>query len=152
MKYSYLLFVTVILCVSCQPTENGLEQEQDKFTKNLIELNKNYDVRFKTNDRKWYEDHYTVDAEVLPDKAPIKIGLDSIMKYYYNDGKNTPDIELKITASNISSAFPYMIEQGNYEIFITDFGTIEKGKFIAIWKQEDKVWKIWREIWNSDDK
>jgi ketosteroid isomerase-like protein len=27
---------------------------------------------------------------------------------------------------------------------------LEKGKFIVLWKQEKGIWKMYRDIWNSD--
>jgi hypothetical protein len=29
-------------------------------------------------------------------------------------------------------------------------GSVDKGKFIALWKQEVGKWKMYREIWNYD--
>ena len=30
-------------------------------------------------------------------------------------------------------------------------GSVDNGKFIAIWKQEDGKWKLFREIWNTNN-
>jgi len=29
--------------------------------------------------------------------------------------------------------------------------TLEKGKFIVLWKEQNGVWKMHKDVWNSDD-
>jgi ketosteroid isomerase-like protein len=43
-----------------------------------------------------------------------------------------------------------VVEEGTYNFPDGKGGSIDKGKFIAIWKQEDGKWKLYREIWNTD--
>jgi len=43
------------------------------------------------------------------------------------------------------------LEEGSYDFPDGKGGSFDKGKFIAIWKQEDGRWKLFREIWNSDN-
>ncbi len=28
---------------------------------------------------------------------------------------------------------------------------VDKGKYIVVWKKENGDWKVWRDIWNSDN-
>ena len=61
------------------------------------------------------------------------------------------DFKVVITATNVYGGPDAVIEEGYYT-FPGDDGVIyDKGKFIAIWKQEDGKWKLFREIWNTDN-
>ena len=41
-------------------------------------------------------------------------------------------------------------ETGTYEMFVDKNVSVDKGKFIVLWKQVDGKWKMHRDIWNSD--
>jgi ketosteroid isomerase-like protein len=44
----------------------------------------------------------------------------------------------------------YVIEKGAYELTAGN-NAFDKGKYIVIWKQEAGEWKLFRDIWNSDN-
>lgn len=113
-------------------------------------LNKIYGDRFKSNDTALYADRYCKDAVIMPEQMPQVKGRDSIRNFNYNDGKNK-DFKVAITATNIYGGPDVVVEEGYYT-FPGDDGVIyDKGKFIAIWKQEDGKWKLYREVWNTDN-
>ena len=41
-------------------------------------------------------------------------------------------------------------ETGTYEIQIANNQSVGKGKFIVVWKQENGIWKMHRDIFNSN--
>lgn len=43
----------------------------------------------------------------------------------------------------------YVIESGTFELS-NDAQTIDKGKYMVVWRQENGRWKNYRDIWNSD--
>ena len=51
---------------------------------------------------------------------------------------------------NITGTSDLIVEEGSYDFPDDKGGSFDKGKFIALWKQEDGNWKLWREIWNTD--
>jgi ketosteroid isomerase-like protein len=42
-----------------------------------------------------------------------------------------------------------LIDQGEYEITYGPRNTVERGKYVNVWKQEDGAWKIQTNIWNE---
>jgi ketosteroid isomerase-like protein len=115
----------------------------------ITEMNKSYGERFLTNDSAFYERRYCKDAVAMPEKMPAVNGRDSIRRFYYNNGENKP-VKIEIIAGSIYGGPDAVIEEGIYNFPDGKGGSFDKGKFIAIWKQEDGQWKLHREIWNTD--
>ena len=114
-------------------------------------VNKTYGLRFKTSDSALYADRYCTNAVALPPEAPAVRGRDSIRSYYYSNGANR-GLEIVITAEQIYGSAELVVEEGVYDFPDGKGGSFDKGKFIALWKQEEGKWKLFREIWNSDKK
>jgi ketosteroid isomerase-like protein len=51
---------------------------------------------------------------------------------------------------NIYGNESLVVEEGTYNFPDGKGGSFDKGKFIALWKQEGGKWKLYREIWNTD--
>ena len=41
-------------------------------------------------------------------------------------------------------------EVGKYELMGDKDMSMDKGKFIVIWKNDNGKWKMYRDVWNSD--
>lgn len=114
-------------------------------------VNKTYGLRFKTSDSALYADRYCKEAIALPPGMPAVKGRDSIRSYYYSNGANR-SLNITITANNIFGTAELVVEEGVYDFPDGKGGSFDKGKFIALWKEEGGKWKLYREIWNSDRK
>jgi hypothetical protein len=53
-------------------------------------------------------------------------------------------------STEIESCGDMAWEVGNYKIAAVDGTTVDKGKYVTIWKFQDKKWKLHRDIFNSD--
>ena len=58
--------------------------------------------------------------------------------------------KVSLETAELLNGGEYVIERGAYEMS-GDTKTIDKGKYIVIWKQEGGEWKLFRDIWNSDN-
>ncbi|MDX2046283.1 MAG: DUF4440 domain-containing protein [Chitinophagaceae bacterium] len=151
-----LLFIAALpVIVSCnnENTKNGPEESKfdiEQVKAHITEMNKSYGDRFVNNDTVFYADRYCTDAQAMPEKMPAIKGRDAIRKYNYNDGKNK-ELKIEVTASDIYGSSGAVIEEGIYNFPDGKGGSFDKGKFIAVWKQEDGKWKLYREIWNTDN-
>jgi ketosteroid isomerase-like protein len=115
----------------------------------IIKMNEHYSERFTSNDSVFYADRYCADAQVYcPDMPAIK-GREAIRKFFYYDGNNKESI-IELPAANFYGGPEYVVEEGTYNFPDGKGGSVDKGKFIALWKQEDGRWKLYREIWNTD--
>lgn len=146
-----LCLIFILFLVSCSvQTDINKKQFDIKEVKSKIDsANLKYADRFTTNDSLWYVDRYCNDACVLPPNATKICGVDSLRKYFYGNGENKP-IEMIIKATNVYGSQEAVIEEGIYDFPDGKGGSFDKGKFIAIWKEENGKWKLSNEIWNSD--
>jgi uncharacterized protein (TIGR02246 family) len=92
---------------------------------------------------------YTRDAMLLPPNAPPAEGAQAIAESW----KATLDAGIRdITLSTIEAEGrgSTAAEVGHYTIKGPDGQTLDQGKYIVLWKKEDGVWKLHRDIWNSN--
>ena len=152
MKHTILL-ATVITLLSCNDSEHQHNAEV-KFDiapvkKHIFDMNKKYSERFTTTDSAFFVDRYCKDAQVMSPAVPLVNGREAIRKFFYNDGQNK-EVIIELPDGNVYGDADLVVEEGSYNFPDGKGGSVDKGKFIALWKQEDGKWKLYREIWNSD--
>lgn len=147
------LVLSVLFVLGCNDKTNQASPESfdlSHVTEYINEMNKVYGERAVRNDIDYYKARYTEDACSMPPNFQIQCGIESILKLSYRGPRyQTRDV---VTAVRIYGGPSVVIEEGTYEIFDLNDKLIVKGKFIALWKQEDGKWKLYREIWNDDPK
>jgi ketosteroid isomerase-like protein len=112
--------------------------------------NTRYDERFQTDSLAFYEERYLDSACLMPENIARICGLHEIAGYYFNGGMNR-DFRLDILVTELSGGPEGVIEEGTYATLDAAGTTLDRGKFIALWRQDvDGRWKLYREIWNSD--
>lgn len=156
MKTNLLLLLAI--CISaCQSAQNSNEPSStnspaainlDSVKAHIAAMNKTYTKRFITRERSFYEERYCVDATVYPPNRTAVAGIDSIAKFFYVG--DSSEATMEIPSGNIFGNGEFVVEDATYNFPDGKGGSFDKGKFIAIWKQEDGKWKLYREIWNSD--
>jgi len=153
-----LLLLTVSL-LSCQSKDSGKTTKSDLMASgfsidsvkaHIIKMNESYSERFMTNDSLFYVVRYCANAEVYSPNMPAVKGRDAIRKFFYNDGNNK-EAKIELPAGNFYGGPDCVVEDGAYNFPDGKGGSVDKGKFIAIWKHEDGKWKLYREIWNTDN-
>lgn len=151
MKRIILVFSMASMAACSNPESKEPENQFDIQTvkAHIIEMNKTYSDRFMTNDTAFYLARYCKDAEVYsPGMAAVK-GRDSIRSFFYQNGTNK-EAKIELPPGNFYGTNELVVEEGTYNFPDGKGGNVDKGKFIAIWKQEDGKWKLYREIWNTD--
>lgn len=152
MRYCFvvLLLPAIIGCQSEKSTDkNKSSFILDSVKAHIIKMNESYSQRFMSNDSAFYAERYCTDAQVYSPGVPAVMGRDSIRSFFYNGGNNT-DAKIDLPAGNFYGNADLVVEDGTYSFPDGKGGIADKGKFIAIWKQEDGQWKLYREIWNTD--
>lgn len=113
--------------------------------------NKIFGSSFGTGDSAAFVSLYTSDGCMNPPNMPKVCGTAGITAFFnagYNNGNGIKNIEL--TTEEVIGSKEAVIETGKYEVFIADNVSVEKGKFIVAWKEENGKWKMHRDMWNSD--
>jgi hypothetical protein len=104
-----------------------IDEKNDKFTHAHI-----------VGDTAFLNNIFTPDARVL---APIA----AINLEYISFGIK----EFREETTALYGSGDYLINEGNYFMSYGKDSTVEKGKFINIWKKVDGDWKLYSNIWNS---
>lgn len=152
MKY-LSVYLLVLLISSCQSGNSGKSKVAifniDSVKAHLVKMNETYTQRFTTKDSLFFVDRYCKDAQVLSPNMPLVASRDSIVKFFQGGGSGT-DVKMELPIGNVYGDEDLVVEEGTYNFPDGKGGSFDKGKFIALWKQEDGKWKLYREIWNTD--
>lgn len=149
------LFAVVVLIIACNTKETKIENEKPEFDIEAVKAhinkaNETYVVRFKEDGSNGLKEKlYCKDAVTMPLDDNTVAGRDSVWAYYYGNGEHK-NANIIIKATDIYGTDSLVVEEGVYDFPDDKGGSIAKGKFITIWKQEDGMWKMYREIWNND--
>lgn len=150
-KLVFLLFTGSLLACQSKKSANTTKSNFsiDSVKAHIIKMNESYSERFMSNDPTFYTDRYCRDAQVYSPGLPAVEGRDSIRSFFYNNGNNK-EAKIDLPAGSFYGNEELVIEDGTYSFPDGKGGFADKGKFLAIWKEEDGKWKLFREIWNTD--
>ena len=152
MKNMVLLLLLTNL-FGCQSKQSEKIEMQpfniDQVKAHILEMNKSYSKRFVTEDSAFYIERYCSDAEVYCPGMPAIKGRNAVRDFFYGNGSNN-EAAIELPPSRIYGKEELVVEEGTYNFPDGKGGSIDQGKFIAVWKQEWGKWKLYREIWNSD--
>ncbi|WP_181304068.1 DUF4440 domain-containing protein [Rufibacter sp. XAAS-G3-1] len=126
-----------------------MEALSTDITDEIKSLNSKFVSSFNQGDVGSVADLYTKTALLLPaGSEPVK-GREAIVQYWQNAMEmgvkaitlDTVEVEqLDLTA----------IELGTYTLKAENGNTLDFGKYMAVWKQENHHWKMQKDIWNSN--
>ena len=92
---------------------------------------------------------YTANAELLPPNSePVK-GSATIGTFWqgaFNSGVK----HAKLETTEAEQHGDMVMEVGQYTLTGADNSQLDAGKYIVIWKKEMGVWKLHRDIWNTN--
>jgi ketosteroid isomerase-like protein len=91
---------------------------------------------------------YTSDAEVYAPNMPKSTA--SEMASGIKPMAAMKLTSMVLTSKEVSGGPDLVSETGVYEMRDSS-KSIDKGKYIVLWKKQDGKWKLYRDIWNSDN-
>lgn len=92
--------------------------------------------------------HYSSDAIVMPANSEQVTGNNIVNFWGSVVRMGVKDLKLNIT--DIYGDGDVYVETGTLELFGTDNISLDKGKYVVVWKKENGNWKMYRDIWNSN--
>lgn len=101
-----------------------------------------------TKDTAYLNNIFTKDARVLPPNSETVTGRKAISQLNA-DWVNYGIYEFKEMSTSFYGNQEYLIDEGTYYLRYGEEKTIDKGKYINIWKNVDGEWKIFSNIWNT---
>ena len=119
-------------------TRRIIEQQNDRFTKAHI-----------AGDSATIDAMFTEDARSLPPGADAAIGpvaLHALTMEYLKAGIT----EFREETTDFYGNEELVVDQGTYVLTYGVTHTIERGKYLNVWKREGDAWKLRTNIWNTD--
>ena len=102
-----------------------------------------------TRDTAYLNNIFTNDARVFPPNSEIVTGRQAISQLN-TDWVNYGIYEFKEMSTSFYGNQDYLIDEGTYYLRFGEERTIDKGKYINIWKNVNGEWKIYSNIWNTN--
>jgi len=93
---------------------------------------------------------YASDAHILPPNMPMvdnEKGIAATAAAFSKMGLKHFSIE----STHVWGNADMVVEEGKYSLGFAPDKTNDAGKYIVVWKQENGKWKIFRDIWNSNN-
>ena len=138
-----------LLMVSCNKTEPVAPFDIEKVKAGITATNQKFMDAMGRGDSLAIASCYHSEGMILaPNAEPIS-GNDNIISYTSGGIKwGITGIVVKSTEvwGNEENAY----EVGTYELLGKDKTTIDKGKYLVVWKQENGEWKLYRDMYSSN--
>jgi len=91
---------------------------------------------------------YSKDGKLMLNNMPSITESAKIASFWGGFSKLAGNISL--TTIEVWGDENYITEEGLFEVKSKDGKSIDKGKYIVVWKKEDGKWKIHRDLSNTD--
>ena len=116
--------------------------------KSIEATNKQFSDAVGKGDSTTVVSFYHSDAKVYPPNMPE--GKSSVLG---SMSKQLPAMGVKsftVNTSDVTGNAEQVIETGTWKMG-DGSKNVDNGKYIVVWKKENSTWKVWRDIWNSDN-
>ncbi len=120
----------------------------EKVKPAIAELHQKFSDAFSKGDSAAFSSLYHSQGMLLPPNSETVSGLDKIASF--GSGAFKMGVTgLALNPSEIWGNQDVIVVTGAYDLKGKDGATIDKGKFIELWKDENGQWKLFRDIWNT---
>ncbi len=161
MKHVLLKFVGIVIPIalgtmlfsSCaneaSKTETASSFSLDSIKAGIAASNKIFGGSFATGDSAAFANLYTSDGCMYPPNM-VKVSGPAAIASFFNEAHKGGIKNIALTTEEVMDSKDAVVETGKYEVFIANNVSVEKGKYIVCWKEENGKWKMHRDMWNSD--
>lgn len=144
-----ILTITFSACTDHAASTETPAFSLDSVKTEIAASNKLFGESFATGDSSKFVSCYSSDACLFTPNAPRLCGIQAITAFF-NGGYQMGIRNIKLNTEEVSGGETAVVETGSYELFADNNVSIDKGKFIVLWKKENGKWKMHRDIYNSD--
>jgi uncharacterized protein (TIGR02246 family) len=162
MKQIVLIFApAIMLFAACsnQSTASDASVTKDSTATSTFDLaaaknaindaNKTFSDAIVKGDSVTVANLYASDANMFPPNMPKAENHEAILHMagaFASMGIKSFNLE----SIDVFGGPEYVIEEGKYTLGDGKGKSLDEGKYIVVWKQEDGKWKLYRDIWNSN--
>ena len=110
--------------------------------------NQLFEKKFASGDASGMASLYTQNGMLLPPGAPVQQGREAIAGFW----KMAMDMGIKtakLSTKQVDELGETAVEVGEYELAGQDGKSIDRGKYIVVWKKEKGNWRLDKDIWNT---
>jgi len=160
MKKSILFIFTLLLAIffiACNDTANtdnkmattdSTGDDSESVKAHIRQEASKVEEEVRRGDSSAMAAHYGSDAVVMPPNSEVVKGNNIVGLWGGALRMGVKDLKLNIT--DISGGGDVYAETGTYEMFGAENKSMDKGKYVVVWKKDNGNWKIYRDIWNSN--
>ena len=132
-----ILFAFMAQVSSADETREGIEA-----------ANRAFEAAVARGDGDGLSELYTSDAQLLPTGSQFVTGTEAIAAFWqavFDSGVKAASLEtLEVEAHGDTAN-----EVGSYVLRGAEGQTLDRGKYIVVWKRQGDAWKLHRDIWNT---
>ncbi|SEB15282.1 YybH family protein [Pedobacter hartonius] len=149
-----LLFGCVVLVGFTAKNHSGITAEAaqpsdiEAAKKEIALLNRQFSESLRKADAEAAAKVYTTDAKYMSPNLPAIQGRKNI-EQFYNQVFVRNGLDLVLTTVEVWGDKNMVTEEGTY-VFKANESVELVGKYLAIWKKEDGMWRIFRQCYNPD--
>ncbi|MFQ5908894.1 MAG: YybH family protein, partial [Thermoplasmata archaeon] len=92
--------------------------------------------------------HYTRDGQVLPPNGEMVSGREALTTFWQSV-LDTGIRDHRLESLEVIPMGDLAVEVGTYSLRDEDGAFLDRGNLMVVWKEEDGVWRMHRDIWNS---
>ena len=149
----FCIAASAVLFASCSgdapKTDAAAGFNLDSAKASIAASNKIYGACFANGDSAAFISCYTSDACINPSNMPRMCGPQAITAFF-NGGYKMGIRNIAITTEEVMGGKEAVAEIGKYDLQDSAGKSLDKGKYIVVWKEENGKWKMHRDEWNSD--
>lgn len=114
----------------------------------IVAANRTFMEAFNRGDTKVIGDLYTHDAQLLPANSDFVRGIDAIRAFWAGAVKmGLSDVVLDTI--EVEAHGDTAIEVGRYTLQAPGGAIADAGKYLVVWKNDGRAWKLHRDIWTT---
>ena len=146
-----LIAATVVIsCTQTAGTKDAGSFNLDSVKAAIAVNNNSFNESFVKGDSALFLSTYTTDGCVMPDGgSPRMCGAEGLSNFFAY-AKQMGVKGIKLITTEVIGGKEIVSEEGTYEVVDAAGKTLDKGRFIVTWKEENGTWKKYRDIWNTD--
>jgi uncharacterized protein (TIGR02246 family) len=150
-KSSFLLTILVFTCLLLSGYIGRAQSSFDLVAakKQIEAANKSFTESVAKGDAAAAASCYSSDAKFMGANSPAASGsqdIQTVIGGLIASGAT----QLVLTTVGVWGDAKLLAEEGTFTIAMKDGTSLDKGKYIVLWKKEDGKWKIFRDCFNSD--
>jgi ketosteroid isomerase-like protein len=154
-KILIILLPAALMMAACSQPAATAEEAKPAFSLDsvkaaIIESNKKFSASVASGDSVGFLSCYTTDAVLMAPNAPKFIGEAGLKAYFYN-GASSGALRIELNADEVFGGPEMVTEVGNWILKDSTGANLDKGNYMVLWKQENGQWKMFRDIYNSDN-